>query len=64
MATQIIITYLEYELDADRIIDVEYNAHAKEELALIRRIAYKHLAKLGKTLRQIRTTGFDKCFTI
>ena len=32
MTTQIIITYFEYELDADHIIDVEYNAHAKDEL--------------------------------
>ena len=50
MTAQIIITYLEYELDADHIIDIEYNAHAKDELVLIRRIAYKHLAKLGKNI--------------
>ena len=50
MTTQIIITYFEYELDADHIIDVEYNAHAKDELVLIRRIAYKHLAQLSKNI--------------
>lgn len=50
MTAQIIITYLEYELDADHIIDIEYNAHAKDELALIRRMAYKYLAKFGKSI--------------